>query len=259
MVVDDDGPIADALVRISLLGGLTAVRADGTSVNHLLWGSGKTRDLMRHLALRNGRFVRTSTLIEDLWPAASEPRARGSLRTSASRIRVTLSANCIVRAPGAMFLTHCWVDVDEFRTISYDVRAAMLRQDLSGAVALAVRAELLYQGDFHAHSDDSDWATSERAALRVTRHDMLSDAASCAVQLHQFREAIGFATLAVGLDHTTQSAQLSLIRAHAELGNIHHSLGVYETYRAHLAEDFGADPSAEAQELHLSVLRGSFD
>lgn len=254
-VIDKTAP----LVRLNLLGGFSALRADGSAVDHQSWGSGKTLDLVRHLALENGRPVRISVIIEDLWPTVSEVKARASLRTSASWIRRTLASSCIARSPGAMFLTGAWVDTEMFRAITRQVQTAMENRDPAGAIILAERAELLYRGDFRAHDDDSQWAVRERASLQEARHVMLTDAALCAVELHRFRQAVGFATDAVDLDGSSQSAHLSLIRAHAELGDVYRSLGVYETYRAHLAEDYGADPSSEAQELHLSVLRGYFN
>lgn len=247
------------LVRIHLLGGFSAFRADGSAVDHGAWGSGKTLDLVRHLALENGRPVRISVIIDDLWSTVSQAKARASLRTSASWIRHTLASTCIVRSPGAMFLTGAQVDTESFRTIARQVQIAMESGDPAGAIILAERAELLYRGDFRAHADDSQWAVRERTSLQGARHMMLTDAAICAVELHRFRQAVGFATDAVDLDGSSQSAHLSLIRAHAELGDVHRSLGVYETYRAHLAEDYGTDPSSEAQELHLNVLRGHFN
>ncbi|CAN5578443.1 hypothetical protein BH11ACT8_BH11ACT8_10900 [soil metagenome] len=236
-----------------------AVREDGCAVSHQSWGSGQTRDLVRHLALENNRPVRTSTIIATLWPAVSESRARASLRRSASWVRRLLSRDCIIRAPGAMVLTGCWVDTESFRTSSRGVQAAMADHDPVQALVSGGEAGGLYRGDFQAHADDSEWAVRERASLQGVRHEMLTDAATCAIETGGFREAVRYATLAIDLDGSAQSAHLSLIRAHAELGDVHRSLAVYETYRVHLAEDYGADPSHEAQELHLSVLRGHFD
>ena len=251
--------ISGPTIRIHLLGAFQARRADGSAVSNQAWGSGKTMDLMRYLALANGRPVRVASIVEDLWPVVAESKALGSLRTSASMVRRILAGNCIRRSPGAMFLAECWVDVDDFRAASQEVQVAVRSRDPSRVLVLVEDAELVYQGDFRAHADDSHWAVRERTDLRGVRHEMLTDAATSAIELHRFREAVGFATTAVGIDTSSESAHRSLIRAHAELGDVRRSLDVYESYRSHLAEDFGADPSSQAQDLHLSVLRGRFN
>jgi DNA-binding SARP family transcriptional activator len=47
------------------------------------------------------------------------------------------------------------------------------------------------------------------------------------------------------------------MQAYAELGEVGSALRVFETYRSHLAEELGADPSPQTRELHLKLLRGS--
>jgi SARP family transcriptional regulator, regulator of embCAB operon len=86
---------------------------------------------------------------------------------------------------------------------------------------------------------------------------MLTEAAEAALATGVPREALDFAKTAVALDPTSEAAHRSLMRAHADLGEIGGALRVFESYRAHLAEELGADPSPQTLELHVQLLRAS--
>ena len=86
---------------------------------------------------------------------------------------------------------------------------------------------------------------------------MLTEAATSALALELFREAVDLATIAARLDPTSEAAHRALMRGHAELGEVASALRAFETYRANLAEELGADPSPETRKLHLQLLRGA--
>lgn len=250
---------SNELVRIRLLGGFEVVRADGTHVGAADWSTRKTKDLVRLLALSAGRPVRSSHLIEKLWPTATPERGRGSLRTAASQIRRTVGASCLARHPEGLILVDTRVDVVDFLGLVRDVHQAAREERPDAAVVLTAHAETLYTGDFHASDDDSPWARGERHRLQAARQGMLAESARCALQVGLHRDALELATTAVALDPLSEGAHRSLMQAHAELGEIASALRVYERYRALLAEELGADPSTQTQELHLRILRGGAD
>lgn len=244
-------------IRIRLLGDFEVVRPDATVVAADEWRTGKTMDLLRLIALSNGRAVRSASLIDKLWPDAPPERARGSLRSATSRIRRAVHLNCIVRQPDGLMLQDAWVDAVEFLDHAKRVQAAARESHHSHVLALARAAEQIYRGDFHAYDDDSDWAQAEREHLARARHDMLCDAAHAALELRLYREGLSLAADAVRTDRTSETAHRALMRAHAELGEIGSALRVFESYRSHLADELGADPSPQTRELHLRLLRGS--
>jgi SARP family transcriptional regulator, regulator of embCAB operon len=251
-------PAHDLGVRVRILGPLSVTRTDGSSVDVGDWRTGKTMDLLRLLALHNGRPVRTTLLVGRLWPDAPTPaRGHGSLRTAASQIRWAVGSNCIVRQPDGLVLTAAWVDALAFLEDAQRMHAAARKGHHSRAVALAQAAERHYHDDFHAHDDDSGWAREERENLIRAHQEMLCAAAESALELRRFREALELAGEAVRLDKSSETANRALMRAHAELGEIGAALRVFETYRSHLADELGADPSRQARELHLSILRSN--
>ena len=255
MRATDQGMTHHQAIRVSLLGGLAVIRLDGTRVAVDEWRTGKTMDLLRLLALSNGRPVRTDSLIDKLWPDVGSDRAGASLRTAVSQIRRTARHNCVGRSPDGLVL-QAWVDVGAFEDAAQQVKAASHLGHHGDVLAAALTAERLYRGDFHAHDDDGDWARAEREHLTLTRLELLCDAAEAALALGSFREALELATTAARIDRGSESAHRALMRAYAELGDIGSALRVFETYRAFLADEFGADPSRQTRDLHVRLLRG---
>lgn len=244
-------------VRIRVLAQFGARRPDGTEVQADEWRTGNTRDLVRLLALADSHTVRVPSLLEKLWPDAGDAAARNRLRTAASQIRRTLrDPSCLVRESDALRLQNVWVDVTAFRALAARAHAAARRGDSSEVLDHARAAQSLYRGDFHAHNDDSDWAVEERIHLQKRLQEMLCDAAVAALDLRLFHEALDLASETVRLEPTSETGHRALMQAHAELGEVAMALRVFETYRTHLAEELGVDPSPQTRELHLRILQG---
>jgi DNA-binding SARP family transcriptional activator len=244
-------------LRVRLLGDLEVVRADGSLVTPDRWRTAKTMDLLRLLALGNGQVVRSVSLMDKLWPAVSAERARASLRTATSHIRRAIGAEHVLRRPDGLLLHEAWVDTHAFVHGVRRVQQAAREGRAGDVVRIALATDALYRGDFHAHDDDSDWALTERNHLVRSRRAMLTEAADAALETGQSREALDLAQSAVALDRTSEAAHRALMRAHAELGEIGSALRVFESYRAQLADELGADPSQQTLDLHLQLLRAS--
>ncbi len=243
-------------IQIRLLDQLDVRRQDGTQVDHDEWRTGKTVDLLRILALSNGRPVRLTTITERLWPDVTPDKARASARTAGSQIRRTLRSNCIVRQGDGILLQGAWVDVPVFIADTRRVRSLSRAGRHRRALDVARAAEGRYRDDFHAHDDESSWARAERASLVDARRSMLSHAADSAVAVADYLSALDFAGLAVSIDPTSEAAHRALMRSYAELGEIGRALHVYESLRTRLIEELGASPSEETRALHLHLLRG---
>lgn len=242
-------------LEIHLLGPLRVYRCDRSEVTAAEWRTSKTADLLRLLALRVDRPVRTQLLLDRLWPTAAPERARASLRTAASQIRHAVHEDCLVREPGALALRGAWVDAVEVETLLHEAGVAVRAGDHPTVVGRARAVEELYADDFHAHDDESEWARAERELLASGRVQLLADASESCLVLGRVRDALDFASTATQLDPTVERAQRVMMRAHAELGEIGAALRVFERYRRQLAQDLGVDPSAQTRELHLRLLR----
>jgi DNA-binding SARP family transcriptional activator len=240
--------------EVHLLGGFHVVRADGSIVESGAWGTGKTMDLLRILALDNGRLVRSRSLIEVLWPDVVPARGRGSLRTAASRIRSAVGQDCIQRQNGDLKLVSAVVDVDEYRELVKGARQAASRRAHAETLLLVEASEAMYLDDFHASNDECPWAVYARSDLMQVRRGAMANATEAALECGRFDEALELAQTAVHLDPSCEGSQRHLMRAHFGLGEIGKALHVFESYRVHLAEELGIDPSRATRELYLHLL-----
>ena len=245
-----------ARIHVRMLGELSVSRADGSEVTIDEWKTGKTRDLLRLLALNAGHPVAQSRLMELLWPDVPDARRRNSLRTAASQIRRTLRTNSVERRPNGLVLVGAWVDTLTFRELARSAHVHGRAGRHAEAIEAARRAEAMYAGDFQAHDYDSEWATSERRALCEVRHELLCQVAASCLDVNLLFEARDLATEAITLNPSSETAHRLLMRALADLGEIARALRVYESYRTHLADELGADPSHQTRTLHLRLLRG---
>lgn len=243
-------------IQVRILGPLDVRRQDGSLVAVQEWRTGKTMDLLRILALSGGRPVRMATLLGRLWPDATLEHGRGSLRTASCQIRRAVGTACVVRRPDGLVLQDAWVDAFYFLQAARRSSRAACRGHHARVLATVRGIDGLYVDDFHAYDDDSDWVVAEREHLRHTRYEMLCDASDAAYELHRHRESLELATAALRVDRSSETAHRLVMRAHGTLGDIGSALRAFETCRDHLAQELGADPSPQTQELHLRLLRG---
>lgn len=241
-------------IEIRMLGRFFIRRPNGEVVDEDAWHTGKTTDLLRLLALNSNRQVSVTSLLEKLWPAVDETKARASLRTAASHIRRVIGTECIDRHLGGLILRNSWVDVVAFQSLVLEARSATHARDYQRVVRLAREAEALYLADFRAYDDKSSWGIEVRDSLKMSRQSLLGDASASAVKLMWMRDAIDFATLAIAVDPCFEQAFRALMRAHAGLGEVELALRAFEHCRVNLAQELGADPSPQTRALHLQIL-----
>ena len=246
-------------IEIRLLGPLHVRRADSTVVEPGAWRTGKTLDLLRLLALDADQPVSVASLLEKLWPDVDEAHGRASLRTAASQLRRALRSDCIERRLGGLVLRHAWVDTTAFRSLALEAKSALRERQPARVVALTREAEALYVSDFTAHDDGSGWALEARESLAAVRRALLVDAAECAIALHWMRDGVELANKALAVDSCSERAHRALMQAYAGLGETEQALRAFERCRSMLAEELGADPSAQTRAVHMHILAGHQD
>ncbi|MER5727170.1 BTAD domain-containing putative transcriptional regulator [Streptomyces sp. NPDC002138] len=240
---------------------MTARTADGASLG---LGPKQQRALLAVLLLRTGRTATVAELCDALWGQRVPPRAVGTLRTYASRLRALFEPDRPARAPArllvyaaggyALRLSRPVVDVAEFERGLAD--AARLRA--AGAVREAhrVRARAL-----------ALWAGSPLAGLpgphaeeqrdRLTglwlaaREDHFHDA----LELAPDRDPAAVPALrAFAAEHPLRErAHELLMRALHRSGRSGEALAVYESARETLGLELGVTPGPELAALHGAV------
>jgi DNA-binding SARP family transcriptional activator len=240
-------------VEIRLLGTGQVRDRDGTPVDATAWRTAKTFDLLRVLALADGRPVSTETLVDLFWPSTDLARGRTSLRTAASQIRKVLGCDTIIRVGNGLALHDVWVDTGAYRALATQVEGASDRDHLATVVKLVHEAEALYAGDLEVAGTDCPLLHDARAELRELRAHLLLEAAEAAGRCAGWRQSLELAQRASDIEVSDRSAR-ALMRAWFALGETGKPIEEFERLRRHLAVEYGVDPAPKTRALYLHLV-----
>ncbi|MGN8049380.1 BTAD domain-containing putative transcriptional regulator [Curtobacterium sp. 22159] len=230
--------------RVAVLGPVTVAGASGepTAVPGAL-----ARSLLTALVLARGNAVTTETLIDDLWPEDQPRGARAALQTLVSRLRRSVAEGIVSSTSTGYALGVDPDDVDLLRA-----ERASSSRDLA-----EVRGALdLWRGEPGADVDGdlggalADRAVAARRALRRTLGALLLDdgePGEAAAVWRAEADANPFDELAVS----------GCMRALDAAGRTSEALAVFAEHRDRLADELGADPSADLVRLNAELLRRS--
>ncbi|MEU7894457.1 BTAD domain-containing putative transcriptional regulator [Nonomuraea sp. NPDC049152] len=240
-------------VRVGLLGPFEVRNRDGAVVE--VPGI-RLRALLAALALEPGRIVTRARLVDWIWgerPPADEVNAVQAL---VSRLRRVLPDGVVEADSGGYRLAVApdAVDVCRFEHLVGQARAAepAARADLlRSALALwrgTAMADIALQD-----SDAFDAAVARLDELHVAA---LGDRVDADIRLGRGSELVSELTELVATYPLREGFVAALMRALAEAGRGTEALTLYQRTRERLAEELGADPSAELSALHTALLRG---
>ncbi|MGW4791411.1 BTAD domain-containing putative transcriptional regulator [Nonomuraea sp. NPDC004297] len=217
----------------------------------------RLRALLAALALEPGRVVTRARLVDWIWgqqPPADEVNA---LQALVSRLRRVLPDGVIEAEAGGYRLAVASdaVDAGRFEHLVGQARAAepaaraeLLRSALALWRGTAAMADIALHG-----SDAFDAAVTRLDELHVAA---LGDRVDADLLLGDGAESLSELAELVATYPLRERFVGALMRALAEAGRGAEALTVYQRTRERLAEELGADPSAELSALHTAVLRG---
>ena len=220
----------------------------------------RLRALLALLALRPGQVAGVGYLIDELWESRPPDGAANALQALVSRLRRALPDGVVESRPGGYLLAvdRDQVDVFRFELLAGQGRALLAAGDPASAASTLRDALALWRGPALADAGESE---TVRAA--VVRLDELRLAATEAridadLRLGGSGTAPGLVAELEGLlaaYPVRETLSGLLMRALAAAGRRGAALEAYERVRERLAEQLGADPSAELAALHLEILR----
>ena len=225
-------------VQVDVLGPLR-VRADDREID---LGGPRNRALVARLALDAGRPVAATTLIADLWDLDVPADATNALQSIVSRTRRRLPVGALESTPAGYVLQGASVDAVK----------------LEGLVAAGRADEALALWRGEALADVAEFPFAPSAAHRLGELRLAAVEASLRDRVRSGDDPAVIAELA---DLTTaypyrDAFWVLYLTALAAHGRANEALTAYDRLRTLLADELGADPSPELQELHLSILRG---
>ncbi|WP_346153448.1 BTAD domain-containing putative transcriptional regulator [Nonomuraea recticatena] len=240
-------------VRVELLGPFEVRNGDGAVVEV---PGVRLRALLAALALEPGRIVTRARLVDWIWgqrPPADEVNA---LQALVSRLRRVLPDGVIEAESGGyrLAVTPDAVDVSRFEHLVAQARAA----EPAARADLLRSALALWRGTAMADIalQDSDAFDAVVARLDELYVATLGDRVDADIRLGRGSELISELTELVATYPLREGFVAALMRGLAEAGRGNEALTLYQRTRERLAEELGADPSAELSALHTALLRG---
>ncbi|MEV0846984.1 BTAD domain-containing putative transcriptional regulator [Streptomyces sp. NPDC049954] len=239
-------------MRYRVLGTTTVLRPDGTAVP---LGGARLRALLTVLALRAGRTVPASALVDEVWGDQPPADPHGALQALVGRLRRVLGAGEIASAEAGYRLTAApdAVDLHRFARLAAEGRTALDRGEAPRAAALLDEAFGLWR---EPPLPDLPERTAEAAHWERLAHMARTARLSAALALGHAEQALpDLAALCLvhPLDEPLQALRLRALR---DTGRAAEALDAYARVRATLVERLGTEPGPELRALHTALVRG---
>jgi len=252
-----DGSSRAPGLELRLAGGFSVVR-DGAVLSDGQLGSRKSRTLLKLLAVERPGLVPVDRIIEVLWADDPPAAAEQNVASLVSRLRGALGSDVILGGrPGYRLAGPPEVSVDLDMAAQYCDQAER-KLAASPAIALAAAEQataLLSAGTALADEPYSSWVDPARGELRELLRRARLAGAEAALGVGDVRAAVRYAEAAMAADPLDETAHRWYMSACAAAGEPAKALVAYAALRERLAEELGADPAPETQELHLALLR----
>ncbi|WP_110181291.1 AfsR/SARP family transcriptional regulator [Nocardioides solisilvae] len=239
-------------VEIRLLGSGVVRTPDG-EVDPAAWRTAKTFDLLRVLALADGRAVASTQLMDHFWPTAGPAQAAASLRSATCQLRKVLGNEAVVRVGHGLALPDAWVDVAAYRSLAEDVEEVDSLAQPARVVALVREAEALYDDDLDVGATDCPTLHEVGQELRALRVRLLLEGAEAAGRCADWTQSLALARQASALEPSDRATR-ALMRAWFAVGETAKPVEEFERLRSHLADEYGVDPAPQTRALYLEVV-----
>lgn len=227
----------------------------------LKFESDKARALLAYLAVEQARPHERSSLAALFWPEQPDRLALRNLTQTLSRVRRAIHDR---RESSSFFLiSYQSIQFDAAAHHQLDV-ADFARLLASGLPAQIERAVALYQGEFLAgfHLPDSPefetWLLFKREHYQRLALESLATLTELALAEGNYAQASMFARRQIELDSLLEPAHRQLMVALARSGQRSAALAHYQKCREILAQELGATPENETEELYRQILDDEF-
>ncbi|CAM5510751.1 AfsR/SARP family transcriptional regulator OS=Streptomyces alboniger OX=132473 GN=CP975_09975 PE=3 SV=1 [Streptomyces alboniger] len=206
------------------------------------------------LALRPGRTVPASLLVDEVWDGDPPADATGALQALVGRLRRALGADAVASVDGGYRLTAPPDDIDlhRFERLAGDGTRALADGDPAKAAVVLDDALALWRGPALADLPDR---TAEAARWETRRLDVLRARHTAALALGRAGQSLPELTALCDSHPLDESLQTLRLRALRDAGRTAQALAAYEDVRQLLADRLGTDPGPELRQLHGELLR----
>jgi len=240
-------------VRIGMLGSFEVQDGDGVAVEV---PGARLRALLAALALDPGRIVPRARLVDWIWGEESPADEANALQVLVSRLRKVLPDGAVEAKSGGyrLVVDPEAVDVSRFESLVAQARTAEdpVRADLLRSALELWRGSAM-EGIALLGSRTFDAAV---AGLGERYLAVLGDRVDAEIRSGRSADLVTELTDLVARYPMREGFVAALMRALADAGRGAEALTAYQQLSERLADELGADPSAELSALHTALLRG---
>ncbi|MEV8632980.1 BTAD domain-containing putative transcriptional regulator [Streptosporangium sp. NPDC051023] len=241
-------------MRFGILGTTRVWRDDLSEVS---LGGPARRALLTLLLAEPGKTVTADRLVDDLYGARDG--AAHALQSQVSRLRQILKGEAAIEAASGGYLIAVEpesVDARRFERLSDEGRQALRSGAPERAAALLREALGLWRGPALADAAEAGSAQALILRLEERRLGALEDRIEADLRLGEHRAVVPELQELVAHHPLRERQRGLLMRALRAGGRQAEALAAFEEIRRLLAEELGADPSAELAALHRELLLG---
>ncbi|MFM9693780.1 AfsR/SARP family transcriptional regulator [Streptomyces europaeiscabiei] len=238
-------------VRYRILGTTQALQADGTPVPV---GGARLRALLTVLALRPGRTVPATALVDEVWADDPPADAPAALQALVGRLRRALGPDAVASLHGGYRLAAAPDDIDlhRFERLADEGARALADGDPAKAADVLDDALALWQGPPLADLPDR---TAEAARWETRRLDAHRTRLTAALTLGRADSALPDLTALCDTHPLDEPLQSLRLRALRDTGRTAEALAAYEQVRRLLSDRLGTSPGPALRSLHKELLR----
>ncbi|MFE7837405.1 BTAD domain-containing putative transcriptional regulator [Streptomyces sp. NPDC057474] len=237
-------------VRYRILGTTQALQSDGTPVPV---GGARLRALLTVLALRPGRTVPATALVDEVWADDPPADAPGALQALVGRLRRALGPDAVASLHGGYRLAAAPDDIDlhRFERLADEGARALADGDPAKAADVLDDALALWQGPPLADLPDR---AAEAARWEARRLDAHRARLTAALTLGRPDTALPDLTALCDTHPLDEPLQSLRLRALRDTGRSAEALAAYEELRTLLADRLGTSPGPALRSLHEDLL-----
>jgi DNA-binding SARP family transcriptional activator len=248
-----------ALLRIYLTGEICLWASDRVVTAERLPGR-QGRLAFAYLVCERTRPVPRSEVIDAVWPERVPDAYDVALSALVSKLRtlfeeVGVARGSLSAADGCYQLKlppGVWVDTEAALAAVHAAEGAVRASAYRNAYGPAVVASAILRRPFLPGAE-GDWVDARRAALRQVNLRALTVLAEVHAWNGETALAVRAAEDAIALEPFRESAYLSLMRVHYRAGDRAEALRVYERCRRFLADELGARPGPETEQVRAQL------
>jgi DNA-binding SARP family transcriptional activator len=215
----------------------------------------KPLEVLKALIGLGSADVSLASLGERVWPELDGAAAHNACHVAIHRLRKMLADESAIRIDHGMVALNwsdTWADVEAFRALAHQIRAALAGRARYELEPLANQLLAAYSGHF-LPGEERPWAVGVREQLRARFTHLTIELSAALEHAGAHDAALVLNQHGIELDPLAEAFHRGVIRGLIALGRKAEAMQAYRHCRVTLQAGLGVQPSAETRALHAGI------